>query len=134
MLAQEAFDQRLVGNVSMNESIARMAVQILRIGPIPGISEGVKVDHVMAALNDQAADEMRTYEPGTAGDENIHVCVPTQLAERYAISVDALDLAARFTTGESCVVPEHQTSIEPVRVYALYNTRTRKSRDKEGVG
>jgi hypothetical protein len=50
-----------------------MAIQISRIGPIARVSEGIKVDHVMTAFNDQAANKMRADEPGTAGDENFHV-------------------------------------------------------------
>jgi hypothetical protein len=50
-----------------------MAVQITRIGPIARVSEGVKVDHVMAAVNDQAANKMRADEPCSSGNQNLHV-------------------------------------------------------------
>jgi hypothetical protein len=50
-----------------------MAVQITRISPIARVSEGVKVDHVMAAVNDQAAYEMGADKAGTACDEDVHV-------------------------------------------------------------
>src|SRR5678815_5927599 len=73
VLLQEAFDQGLICDVTMHELISRMAFEITKICPIAGISEGVQIHDVMAALYNQPPDQMRADETGTTGDENIHV-------------------------------------------------------------
>ena len=70
---QEALDQGLICDVTMHKLISRMAFEITKVCPIAGVSEGVQIHDVMAALYNQSADQMRAYETGAAGDENIHV-------------------------------------------------------------
>jgi hypothetical protein len=50
-----------------------MAIQILRVGAVARILQGVQIHDMMPALNNQATDEMRTDKPGTAGNENFHI-------------------------------------------------------------
>ena len=59
-----------VADVHLDESVIRCALNVLKVGQVAGIGQGVEVDdpHVGVA-GDPAAHDMRPDEAGTTGDE-----------------------------------------------------------------
>jgi hypothetical protein len=76
MLFQQAFDERLIRDVAMDKSISSMPIEILRIRGIAGILKRIEVYNLMAALDHQPPNEMRSDESRPASDEEFHEYIP----------------------------------------------------------
>jgi hypothetical protein len=49
-----------------------MAFEILGVPSIAGVLQRIKIHDLMAAMDDQTPDEMRTNEPRSSRDKNVH--------------------------------------------------------------
>ena len=58
VIMQDTFDERLISDVAMNESIAGMSSKISRVGAIAGILERVQIHDRMSAVDNQSPDSM----------------------------------------------------------------------------
>ena len=94
VLFQQSFDERLIGDVAMDESVLSMTIEILRIRGIAGIFERVEIYDLMAVLDHQPSNEMRADESRSSRYKNIHVCISVRLIDRFAIGWIVLSLAA----------------------------------------
>src|SRR5687768_1872830 len=85
VLLQEAVDQRLISDISMDESIACMTLQIQRVRTVAGILERVEIHDIMSALNNQTTNQVRADKAGAARDQYVHDCIPLCLTARLVI-------------------------------------------------
>jgi hypothetical protein len=72
MLTDETFDQRLISNIPMHKCMAGMRLDRLEICGIAGVFQRIEIHHLMAALKNQATDEMRPDKTGPSGYEDSH--------------------------------------------------------------
>jgi hypothetical protein len=56
----------------MDESVARMTVQVLRVRTVAGIFERVEIHDIVSALNNQTTNQMRADKAGAARDQYVH--------------------------------------------------------------
>ncbi len=72
VLTEKPFDQGLIANVPMHKGMTGMGLDRLEICEVAGIFQRIQIHHLMAALHNQATDEMGADEAGSAGYEDSH--------------------------------------------------------------
>ena len=73
MLTEEPFNQDLISNVPMHKCMPGMRLDRLEIGEIAGVFQRIEIHHLMAAVNNQATNEMRPDESRSSGYKNSHL-------------------------------------------------------------
>ena len=62
-----------VADVGLHEGVVRLALNILQVGQVTGIGEGIQVNNfVLGVLVDEETYNVRADEAGAACDENVH--------------------------------------------------------------
>ena len=73
VLGKNARERRGVEDIRLLEDMARVFARRAQGFQIAGIGQLVEIDDSLAGFGDILADHGRSYESGTAGDENCHV-------------------------------------------------------------
>ena len=61
-----------VADIGLNKGVVRLVLDILEVGEVAGVSQGVEVnDFVLGVLVDKEADDVGTDEAGTAGNQDV---------------------------------------------------------------
>jgi len=72
MFTKETFDQGLISDVSMHKCMPGMGLDRPEICEITGVFQRIEVHYLMAALNNQATNEVRPDESSPSGYEDSH--------------------------------------------------------------
>jgi hypothetical protein len=71
VFAKELVDQGFVTNVTALKVVPRVGLNVLEIGQIASVRQGIEVDHHhLGVLRQQAANHVGSDEPGTARDQH----------------------------------------------------------------
>jgi hypothetical protein len=71
--AQQLVQQRAVGDVAVGKPVARAVGDIGEVLQVAGVGEGIKIGNVnVRVFGQQVADEVRTDEPRTSRDQQLH--------------------------------------------------------------
>jgi len=75
-VADKRVDQRLVGDVPLDEAVAGGMIERSEVLEVAGVGELVEVDHIEPAggASGEQADESRADETGASGDDQFHLC------------------------------------------------------------
>ena len=70
MLRQQAVEQLSIGDVAVNEDVARVAGKGLQVSQVACVGQRVQVDYAFVAFGQPVQHEIAADEAGAAGDEN----------------------------------------------------------------
>ena len=70
VLGEHPAHQLAVGDVAVNELVARLPLEIGEAFAVPRVGEFVEHDHAEVRLREQQAHEVAADEPGAAGDQD----------------------------------------------------------------
>ncbi len=93
---ERLLDGRAIGNVALDEAVARVRRNRLEVGQVAGVGQLVEDrDFVLGVPHQQAlADELRADEPGAASDQDAHQTATTLAAVSTALAGATLGVAA----------------------------------------
>ncbi|MDT4871067.1 hypothetical protein FQZ97_1061770 [compost metagenome] len=81
---QRRADGLAVGDIGLEELVARIGRDGSQGFEVAGIGQLVEVEHLMPGFGQQMANKSRTDEAGSAGDQDAHVPCPESYGWRIA--------------------------------------------------